>query len=595
MKILKPSTFLACLILAASLAGAAPLTSAFTYQGRLVENSIPANGPYDLSFKLFDALAGGGQAGATVTNLNVAVSNGVFTVPLDFGPTVFNGTAYWLEVAVRPAGGGAFTLLNPRQPLTATPYAWYAASAAQAASVTANAINSTALVDASVTSNKIAGGQVVKSLNGLRDHVVLLAGNNLTLATNGNALTLATTGWGLGGNAGTVPGQDYLGTADYQPLDLRVNNQRFLRATPTAESPNLTGGFLGNSIGPDAVGAVIAGGGQNAEINLSESSFSFIGGGRDNLLGANSSDSLIVGGYFNTVFSNTYAAVVGGGYANFVDSYSHFATIAGGANNMVFTNASGAVIAGGQYNSIETDAEGAGIASGTYNTNQAAFAAISGGRSNLIYYTASFGVIAGGELNYLGDTQNAVVGGGYYNYVDDGAHLGTIAGGNDNWIKPDAVFGTIPGGSQAAAESYGQQAYASGMFSTWGDAQASLFVLRGSTTNAVPREIFLDGAAARITLANNNSSWTFQVTVVGRNAAGGTACFKVEGGIKNVGGTVSLIGTPTVTTIASDLTLGGTPVVAAADNTNKALIIRCTGATGVIRWVARVQTVELRF
>jgi hypothetical protein len=60
--------------------------------------------------------------GTTVTRSNVNVSQGVFTASLDFG-NLFDGTALWLEVAVRSAGAGSYTTLSPRQALTGTPYA----------------------------------------------------------------------------------------------------------------------------------------------------------------------------------------------------------------------------------------------------------------------------------------------------------------------------------------------------------------------------------------------------------------------------------------------------------------------------------------
>jgi hypothetical protein len=51
------------------------------------------------------------------------VSEGGFTVQLDFGGA-FNGDKRFLEIAVRsPAGGGTFTTMTPRQELTAAPYA----------------------------------------------------------------------------------------------------------------------------------------------------------------------------------------------------------------------------------------------------------------------------------------------------------------------------------------------------------------------------------------------------------------------------------------------------------------------------------------
>src|SRR5262245_36871348 len=104
-------------------------STAFTYQGKLTDSGNLANGQYDLQFKLFDALAAGAQLGTTQTLSNITVSNGSFSVPLDFGacPTCFDGSARFLETAVRPNGGGSFTTLTPRQPVTSTPYAINAA------------------------------------------------------------------------------------------------------------------------------------------------------------------------------------------------------------------------------------------------------------------------------------------------------------------------------------------------------------------------------------------------------------------------------------------------------------------------------------
>jgi hypothetical protein len=117
-----------------ALAAAAAPFSAFTYQGRLDAEGSAANGNYDVRFALFTS-SEGGSAVAVVTNLNVAVSNGLFTTLVDFGAAVFDGTPYWLELAVRTNGGGEFSVLSPRQDLTAAPYAIYASKAAQASGV----------------------------------------------------------------------------------------------------------------------------------------------------------------------------------------------------------------------------------------------------------------------------------------------------------------------------------------------------------------------------------------------------------------------------------------------------------------------------
>nr|MBP9903067.1 hypothetical protein [Verrucomicrobiota bacterium] len=118
--------------LAGSFAPAAPLGTAFTYQGRLNVAGIPAAGNYDLRFAICTAAAGGSAVAGPITNSPVDVNNGLFTVTLDFGAEVFAGDARWLEIAVRVHGGGAFTELAPRQALTVAPYASYAGNSATA-------------------------------------------------------------------------------------------------------------------------------------------------------------------------------------------------------------------------------------------------------------------------------------------------------------------------------------------------------------------------------------------------------------------------------------------------------------------------------
>src|SRR5215472_9193197 len=107
--------------------------TAFTYQGRLNDGANPANGSYDLTFTLFGTNSGGSPIAGPRTNSPTGVTNGLFTVMLDFG-NQFPGAARWLEIGVRTNGGGAFATLSPRQALTSTPYAIQSANAATAAS-----------------------------------------------------------------------------------------------------------------------------------------------------------------------------------------------------------------------------------------------------------------------------------------------------------------------------------------------------------------------------------------------------------------------------------------------------------------------------
>ncbi len=114
--------------------GPGPLGTAFTYQGQLKSGGAPTTGMCDFQFSLYDQSGtgtpptGGTQLGITETDLSVQVTNGLFTVPLnfnnEFGTTAFDGDVRYLQIAVRcPTGVGSYTTLSPRQMLSGVPYA----------------------------------------------------------------------------------------------------------------------------------------------------------------------------------------------------------------------------------------------------------------------------------------------------------------------------------------------------------------------------------------------------------------------------------------------------------------------------------------
>jgi hypothetical protein len=115
---MKRTILAAALLLSFAQAGqsAVPQSTAFTYQGNLSASGHPANGNFDLTFKLFDALTGGSQVGGTITMAQFPVANGAFTTDLDF-PGAFTGNQLWLEVTV----GGQ--VLSPRQAVNSVPVA----------------------------------------------------------------------------------------------------------------------------------------------------------------------------------------------------------------------------------------------------------------------------------------------------------------------------------------------------------------------------------------------------------------------------------------------------------------------------------------
>ncbi len=122
------SSILVSVLLVCGARGQVAAGTAFTFQGRLDNSSLPASGTFDLQFKLFDAAVAGAQQGSTICVDNLAVTGGLVTTTLDFG-AVYPGAARWIEVSARAdstvgnCGSGAYTTLSPRQQMTPAPYA----------------------------------------------------------------------------------------------------------------------------------------------------------------------------------------------------------------------------------------------------------------------------------------------------------------------------------------------------------------------------------------------------------------------------------------------------------------------------------------
>lgn len=158
--------------------------TAFTYQGRLYDSNSVAGGNYDLRFTVYDStnLPGNWVAGPVV-NSATPVTNGLFTVTLDFGPGVFNGATRALEVAARTNGTSAFTVLSPRQPVTALPYAVLAAnvSGTVAASQLSGQITGSQLAAGSITADKLVPGAVsaLGAPDGSPTNAVIINNNGL--------------------------------------------------------------------------------------------------------------------------------------------------------------------------------------------------------------------------------------------------------------------------------------------------------------------------------------------------------------------------------------------------------------------------------
>ena len=216
------------LALALPIAHAQSVGSAFTYQGELRAAGAPANSAFDFQFRLFNAASGGSAVGTTVTITSVGVVNGVFTVPLDFGPAQFAGDAQWLEISVRPATGGAFETLVPRTAMTPTPYALGAVAAL------ANSVTSTSIVDGTIQFSDVLAMQFQARVTGTcsgNQGVQSIAANGTvvcgTFSGGGGTITGVTAGTGLtgGGTSGSVAvsiAASGVGSAQINPVQVQA-------------------------------------------------------------------------------------------------------------------------------------------------------------------------------------------------------------------------------------------------------------------------------------------------------------------------------------------------------------------------------------
>lgn len=283
---------------------------------------------------------------------------------------------------------------------------------------------------------------------------------------------------------------------------------------------------------------------------------------------ASGANSVITGGKNNTASATD--SHVGGGSMNTASGAD--STVGAGVSN----TASGA---------------NACVAGGTGNTASDIDAFVGGGNTN-VASAQDAGVICG--VGNVASGGEAFIGGGNGNLASGGDAV--ISGGESNIAS--GIYSSVPGGNAANANQYGQVAHASGAFTTQGDAQASEVIFRGSTANATQTEIFLDGAATRLTVPNN-TSWGFEIMCVARRSDGTSAVLTSIGGIKNDAGVVVVIAAVAASTVVADGSAGAIvagSLVVDADDPNNSLRVRVTGVIAESwRWCARCRLVELGF
>lgn len=229
--------------------------------------------------------------------------------------------------------------------------------------------------------------------------------NGQIMKWNGSAWTCAgdndgTNSWSLTGNSGTDPTTNFIGTTDNKALEIKVNNARALRIEPNATSPNIIGGYSGNSITSEVVGATIGGGGYSGLLNRVTDNYGTVGGGYNNQAGdntgttTNSIGPTVGGGATNTASGS--AATVGGGWQNTASGEE--ATVGGGVTNTA--SGSRATVGGGSSNTASGNH--ATVGGGFNNQASGNWSTTPGGAVNVAQGEFSFAAGLKAKANHQG-------------------------------------------------------------------------------------------------------------------------------------------------------------------------------------------------
>jgi hypothetical protein len=393
------------------------------YQGVMIDPStgLPvADDTYSIIFSIYN-VASGGSAIWTETQ-SVTTSDGVYNVLLGSSTalttTILSGPEKYLGIKV-----GSDLEMTPRKRIVSVAYAFITESVS-GASNTFPSDGNVGIGTTDPTEKLEVAGTIYSTTGGIK----FPDGTTQTTAVTGG-----TDAWNLTGNSGITPRTDFLGTTDYQALEMKVNNKRVFRLEPTLlpKSPNIIGGYA-NSVNSGVNGATI-GGGDTTKANLVTENFGTIGGGYSNTV--NGSYTTINGGRYNTAGGS--GATIGGGNHNSTDNGN--ATVAGGADNTA--NNYCATVGGGGYNT----------ASGDHNT------------------------VGGGYQNIASGVQAATIGGGFQNTASG---IGTtIPGGFNN-----TAFGSysFAAGRRAKANHFGTFVWGDGTDEDFASTANNQFLIRAS-------------------------------------------------------------------------------------------------------------------
>jgi hypothetical protein len=429
-------------VLALSPSAVSAQSTTFNYQGRLIQNSLPATGNFDFTFALYDAESGGVLIDTQQTT-SVSVANGIFSVELDFGPA-FAGPPRWLEISVKPAGDAdPPTLLTPRRPINSAPYAIKSLNAESAETAAdADNLGGVAASQFVVTTDPRmtdARDPLPNSPNYIR--------NSTTRQTAANINISGTASFGSHGDFGGV---------------LSTSSNLFVVGNSTLQGNLTVNGALTANL-PAGDSSYV----QNRTSTQTGTNFNISGTGTANIFaatqftGGNFSGALYNGSVFNSTggffqdnvrilntpgTNNTFAGRLSGS-ANTGTNNSFFGFNAGNDNtsadnNAFFGSEAGAVTTTGGINTFLGSAAGKNNVTGSENT----FVGTSAGFNNDGGNQNTFVGRSAGRLN-SGGTGNTFVGfdAGRANTSSHNSFFGYQSGENNGLGTQNSFFGLSSG------------------------------------------------------------------------------------------------------------------------------------------------------
>jgi hypothetical protein len=453
-------TVLCFLLSATLLCGAWPLRAqtfvgtAFTYQGELRQSNQPVTASVDMTFTLYDAATGGNVIGTPIalTTANadpVQVTNGIFTVTLDFGGASFmtmTDDARWLAISVNG---------NPLSPRTKIENAPYALTSQLAYSVPAGSIGSTQINPAQVqrrVATSCGSGSAISVIN---------EDGSVSCQSTGGTITGITPSSGSGLTGGGTTGSVSLGT------DLNVLQKRIGGTCPTGSSistVNVDGTVACQAAGTGTVTSVTAGNG-------------LLGG---TITGSGTIDvnTSVVALAANTWSVNGNAGI-GTGFLGTTDNSTLLFKVNGATAGQLQPTTPGApfydapnVILGSSANTVGAGVVGATVGGGGSRSTSGTF-------NNAV--GSSWGTVGGGSSNGAGGF-GAFVGGGNANNANGGYSV--VGGGQLNLASGAAA--AVPGGVANVAAGYssfaaGSYAHVRSAADTGGSADNGTFVWSDAT------------------------------------------------------------------------------------------------------------------